>query len=65
MNGGLIDYQAAVVGFAVAFLLAVLLTPVVSQLAWMTGIVDRSVDERRMHIARRRCWAAWRSWVRS
>ena len=49
MNGGLIDYQAAVVGFAVAFLLAVLLTPVVSQLAWMTGIVDRSVDERRMH----------------
>jgi hypothetical protein len=29
MNGGLIDYQAAVVGFAVAFLLAVLLTPVV------------------------------------
>ena len=49
MNGGLIDYQAAVVGFAVAFLLAVLLTPVVSQVAWMTGIVDRSVDERRMH----------------
>ena len=37
MNGGLIDYQAAVVGFAVAFLLAVLLTPVVSQLAWMTA----------------------------
>ena len=49
MNGGLIDYQAAVVGFAVAFLLAVLLTPVVSQVAWMTGIVDCSVDERRMH----------------
>jgi UDP-GlcNAc:undecaprenyl-phosphate GlcNAc-1-phosphate transferase len=49
MNGGLIDYQAAVVGFAVAFLLAVLLTPVVSQAAWMTGVVDASRDERRLH----------------
>ncbi|HET7428954.1 MAG TPA: MraY family glycosyltransferase [Gaiellales bacterium] len=49
MNGGLIDYQAAVVGFAVAFLLAVLLTPVVSQAAWMTGAVDTSKDERRLH----------------
>jgi UDP-GlcNAc:undecaprenyl-phosphate GlcNAc-1-phosphate transferase len=49
MNGGLIDYQAAVVGFAVAFLLAVLLTPVVSQAAWMTGVVDASKDERRLH----------------
>ncbi|HET6850553.1 MAG TPA: MraY family glycosyltransferase [Gaiellales bacterium] len=49
MNGGLIDYQAAVVGFAVAFLLAVLLTPVVSQAAWMTGALDTSKDERRLH----------------
>ena len=50
MDGGLIDYQAAVVGFAVAFLLAGLLTPVVSQAAWMGGVVDRSHDERRMHV---------------
>jgi UDP-GlcNAc:undecaprenyl-phosphate/decaprenyl-phosphate GlcNAc-1-phosphate transferase len=49
MNGGLIDYQAAVVGFAVAFLLAVLLTPVVSQAAWLAGVVDASRDERRLH----------------
>jgi UDP-GlcNAc:undecaprenyl-phosphate GlcNAc-1-phosphate transferase len=49
MNGGLIDYQAAVVGFAVAFLLAVLLTPVVSQAAWMAGVVDASTDARRLH----------------
>jgi len=49
MNGALIDYQAAVVGFAVAFLLAVLLTPVVSQVAWLAGVVDDSRDERRLH----------------
>src|SRR5436305_7661858 len=49
MYGGLIDYQAAVVGFAVAFLLALLLTPVVSQVAWMAGVVDDSRDERRLH----------------
>ena len=49
MNGTLIDYQAAVVGFAVAFLLAVLLTPVVSQAAWLAGAVDDSRDERRLH----------------
>ena len=49
MNGGLIDYQAAVVGFAVAFLLAVLLTPVVSQAAWLAGVVDFSDGERRLH----------------
>ena len=49
MNGTLIDYQAAVVGFAVAFLLAVLLTPVVSQAAWLAGVVDDSRDERRLH----------------
>jgi UDP-GlcNAc:undecaprenyl-phosphate GlcNAc-1-phosphate transferase len=49
MNGTLIDYQAAVVGFAVAFLLAVLLTPVVSQVAWLAGVVDDSRDERRLH----------------
>jgi UDP-GlcNAc:undecaprenyl-phosphate GlcNAc-1-phosphate transferase len=49
MNGGLIDYQAAVVGFAVAFLLAVLLTPVVSQAAWRAGVVDSSTEARRLH----------------
>jgi UDP-GlcNAc:undecaprenyl-phosphate GlcNAc-1-phosphate transferase len=49
MNGGLIDYQAAVVGFAVAFLLAVLLTPVVSQAAWRVGVVDASTESRRLH----------------
>ena len=49
MNGGLIDYQAAVVGFAVAFLLAVLLTPVVSQAAWRVGVVDASTEARRLH----------------
>jgi UDP-GlcNAc:undecaprenyl-phosphate GlcNAc-1-phosphate transferase len=49
MDGGLIDYQAAVVGFAVAFLLALLLTPVVSQVAWLAGVVDDSRDERRLH----------------
>jgi UDP-GlcNAc:undecaprenyl-phosphate GlcNAc-1-phosphate transferase len=49
MNGGLIDYQAAVVGFAVAFLLAVLLTPVVSQAAWRAGVVDASTEARRLH----------------
>src|SRR5260221_3498982 len=49
MNGGLIDYQAAVVGFAVAFLLAVLLTPVVSQAAWRVGVVDASTEAPRLH----------------
>jgi UDP-GlcNAc:undecaprenyl-phosphate GlcNAc-1-phosphate transferase len=49
VNGSLLDYQAAVVGFMVAFLLAVLLTPVVSQAAWWIGAVDRSTDARRLH----------------
>ncbi len=48
-TGTLIDYQAAVVGGAVAFLLAVLLTPVVSEAAWRTGVVDRTTDARRLH----------------
>jgi len=49
VNAALIDYQAAVVGFAVAFMLAVLLTPVASELAWRIGAVDRSTDSRRLH----------------
>jgi UDP-GlcNAc:undecaprenyl-phosphate/decaprenyl-phosphate GlcNAc-1-phosphate transferase len=49
VTGTLIDYQAAVVGGAVAFLLAVLLTPVVSEAAWRIGVVDRATDARRLH----------------
>jgi UDP-GlcNAc:undecaprenyl-phosphate GlcNAc-1-phosphate transferase len=49
MDWSLLELQAAVVGFLVAFLLAVLLTPVVSQAAWWAGAVDRSTDERRLH----------------
>ena len=49
MDGSLLDQQAAVVGFLVAFLLAVLLTPVVSQAAWRAGIVDTPTEERRLH----------------
>ena len=49
VDAALIDYQAAVVGFAVAFMLAVLLTPVASELAWRIGAVDRSTDSRRLH----------------
>jgi UDP-GlcNAc:undecaprenyl-phosphate GlcNAc-1-phosphate transferase len=49
VHDSLIDYQAAVVGFAVAFLLAVLLTPVVSQAAWRAGVVDAPGDGRRQH----------------
>ena len=45
----LLDYQAAAVGFAVAFLLAVLLTPVVSLVAWRAGLLDHPEDDRRMH----------------
>ena len=51
MDWSLIEYQAAAVGFLVAFLLAVLLTPVVSEAAWWAGAVDRSTDARRMHHA--------------
>ena len=43
------DYQAATVGFLVAFLLVVLLTPVVSLAAWRAGLLDRPGDERRLH----------------
>src|SRR5438477_8853692 len=49
MNGSLLDYQAAAVGFAVAFLLVVLLTPAVSLGAWRAGLLDRSTDDRRLH----------------
>jgi UDP-GlcNAc:undecaprenyl-phosphate/decaprenyl-phosphate GlcNAc-1-phosphate transferase len=49
MNGSLLQYQAAVVGFMVAFLLALLLTPVVSQAAWWVGAVDRPSGGRRLH----------------
>jgi UDP-GlcNAc:undecaprenyl-phosphate GlcNAc-1-phosphate transferase len=49
VDWSLIEYQAAAVGFLVAFLLAVLLTPVVSEAAWWAGAVDRSTDARRMH----------------
>jgi UDP-GlcNAc:undecaprenyl-phosphate/decaprenyl-phosphate GlcNAc-1-phosphate transferase len=49
VHDSLIDYQAAVVGFAVAFLLAVLLTPVVSQAAWRAGVVDAPGEGRRQH----------------
>jgi UDP-GlcNAc:undecaprenyl-phosphate/decaprenyl-phosphate GlcNAc-1-phosphate transferase len=45
------DYQAATVGFAVAFLLVVLLTPVVSLAAWRAGLLDVSRDDRRLHRA--------------
>ena len=65
MYGGLIDYQAAVVGFAVAFLLALLLTPVVSQAAWMAGVVDDARDERRLHNRPTPLWVASPSSVRS
>jgi UDP-GlcNAc:undecaprenyl-phosphate GlcNAc-1-phosphate transferase len=49
MTGSLLDYQAAVVGFVVAFLLVLLLTPAVSLAAWQAGLLDRSTDERRLH----------------
>ena len=45
----LLDYQAAAVGFAVAFLLVVLLTPVVSLAASRAGVLDRTDGDRRMH----------------
>src|SRR4029078_5024070 len=44
----LLDYQAAAVGFAVAFLLVVLLTPVVSLTASRAGVLDRTAGARRM-----------------
>ena len=45
----LLDYQAAAVGFAVALLLVVLLTPVVSLAASRAGVLDRTDGDRRMH----------------
>jgi len=49
MTGSLLDYQAAVVGFMVAFLLVLLLTPAVSLAAWRAGLLDRPDDDRRLH----------------
>jgi UDP-GlcNAc:undecaprenyl-phosphate GlcNAc-1-phosphate transferase len=49
MSGSAVDYQAAGVGFAVAFLAVLLLTPAVSLLAWRLGVVDRPDDGRRRH----------------
>ena len=49
MTGSLLDYQAAVVGFVVAFLLVLLLTPAVSLAAWQAGLLDRPDDDRRLH----------------
>jgi UDP-GlcNAc:undecaprenyl-phosphate GlcNAc-1-phosphate transferase len=46
--GTVTDYQAATVGFVVAFLLVVLLTPVVSTAAWRAGVLDVPSDERRL-----------------
>jgi UDP-GlcNAc:undecaprenyl-phosphate GlcNAc-1-phosphate transferase len=46
--GSVTDYQAATVGFVVAFLLVVLLTPVVSLAAWRAGILDVPSEERRL-----------------
>lgn len=46
-----LDYQAATVGFVVAFLLVVLLTPVVSLAAWRLGVLDVPSEERRLHRA--------------
>src|SRR6476661_10542737 len=49
MTGSLLDYQAAAVGFAVAFMLVLLLTPAVSLAAWRAGLLDRPDDDRRLH----------------
>src|SRR6476659_6822295 len=49
MTGSLLDYQAAAVGFAVAFMLVLLLTPAVSLAAWRAGLLDRPSDDRRLH----------------
>ena len=48
MNG-LVDYQAAGVGFMVALLLVVLITPAVSLAAWHFGVLDIPTDARRLH----------------
>jgi UDP-GlcNAc:undecaprenyl-phosphate GlcNAc-1-phosphate transferase len=44
-----LEYQVLLVGFAVAFLLALSLTPVVSLASWRAGLLDRSQDGRRLH----------------
>src|SRR5690348_3874427 len=49
MTGSILDYQAASVGFVVAFMLVLLLTPAVSLAAWRAGLLDRPTDERRLH----------------
>ncbi len=49
MTGSILDYQAAAVGFAVAFMLVLLLTPAVSLAAWRAGLLDRPDDDRRLH----------------
>ncbi len=49
MTGSILDYQAASVGFVVAFMLVLLLTPAVSLAAWRAGLLDRPTDDRRLH----------------
>ena len=49
MTGSILDYQAASVGFVVAFMLVLLLTPAVSLAAWQAGLLDHPTDERRLH----------------
>ena len=49
MTGSILDYQAAAVGFAVAFMLVLLLTPAVSLAAWRAGLLDHPTDDRRLH----------------
>jgi hypothetical protein len=39
MTGSILDYQAASVGFVVAFMLVLLLTPAVSLAAWRAGLL--------------------------
>ena len=49
MDTSAVDYQAACVGFAVAFLAVILLTPAVSLLAWHLGVLDRPDETRHRH----------------
>ena len=57
MTGSLLDYQAAAVGFVVAFLLVLLLTPAVSLAAWQAGPA-RSPRRRPPPAPRSRCRAS-------
>ena len=50
MSGSPVDYQAAVVGFAVALLAVVLLTPAASLLAWHLGVLDTPDENRHRHL---------------